>query len=90
MKEGEFIFGSGGAGTEFLRAELFAGMTRANIAQNTSDEAKKQRNCREARKAYDAVLQFLPTTFLSQEEKDEIDTKLSDLRFALRSLGEEV
>jgi hypothetical protein len=50
MKEGEIIFGASGAGTEFLRAELFAGITRVNIAQNTSDEIKKERHRREARK----------------------------------------
>jgi len=27
MKEGEFVFGSNEAGTEFIRAELFVGMT---------------------------------------------------------------
>ena len=89
MGEGEFI-GSSGAATEFLRAELLAGMTRANIAQNTSDESKKQRNRREARKAYDAVLRFLPQTFLSHDEEEQIDSKLAELKSALRSLGEEV
>ena len=90
MKEGDFVFDSTGAGMEFLGTELRAGITRANIAKNTSDESKKQRNRQEARKAYDAVLRFLPGTFLSQEEKEEIDSKLTELKFALRSLGDEV
>ena len=90
MKEGEFVVGFTGAGTEFIRAELLSGMTRAKIAQNTSDESKRQRNRREARKAYDAILRFLPATFLSREEQKEIDSKLIELKFALRSLGEEV
>ena len=90
MKEGDLAFGSSGAGVEFLRAELLSGLTRANIAQNTSDESKKQRNRHEARKAYDAILRFLPQTFLSQDEKEQIDSKLMELRFALRSLGEHV
>jgi hypothetical protein len=89
MKERGFISGSGGAGTGFLRAELFAGMTRANIAQTTSDEDKKDRNRREARKAYDAILRFLPQTFLSEEEKEQIDSRLADLKFMLLSVGEE-
>lgn len=90
MKESDFIFGSTGAGTEFIRTELLAGLTRANIAEYTSDESKKQRNRREARKAYDAILRFLPQTFLSQEEKEQIGFKLTELKFALRSLGEDV
>lgn len=88
MKEGTVV--SLGAGRDFLRAELLVGSTRANIAQNTSDESKKQRNRQEARKAYDAILRFLPHTFLSQEEKEQIDSKLTELKFVLRSLGEEV
>ena len=88
MKEGSP--GLSGAGTEFLRAELLVGITRAKIAQNTPDQDKKDRNRREARKAYDAILRFLPQTFLSQEEKEEIDFKLMELKVALRSLGEDV
>lgn len=88
-REGKFLV-SMGAGTEFLRAELLSGMTRASIAQNTSDEIKKRRNRRESRKAYDAILRFLPQAFLSQEEKEEIDSKVADLKFVLRSLGEEI
>src|SRR5215467_14071524 len=65
MKEGEFVLGFVGARTEFLRTELFAGITRTNIAQSTPDESKKQRNRREARKAYDTILRFLPQMFLS-------------------------
>lgn len=90
MKEGESVFGSWGPGTEFLRAELLVGTTRANIARNTSDESKKQRNRSEARKAYDSILRFLPQTSLSQEEKEQIESKLTELKFALRSLGEQV
>lgn len=90
VKEGKFVFGSTWAGVHFLRAELLVGITRANIAENTSDESKKQRNRHEARKAYGVILHFLPRTFLSQDEKEQIDSRLKDLKFTLRSLGEEV
>jgi hypothetical protein len=89
MRRKDFV-SSSGAGTEFLRAELLAGITRANIAQNTLDESKEQRNRREARKAYDAILRFLPQTFLLLDEKEQIDSKLLELKSALRSLGEQV
>ena len=87
MREGEFVVGSSGAGTEFLRAELLAGITRAHIAENTSDESKTQRNRQEARKAYDSIFRFLPQTLLSQQEKEQIVSKLTELKVALRSLG---
>ena len=90
MKEGEFVFGSIGAGTEFLRAELLAGLTRARIAQNATTENKKVRNRLEARKAYDTILRFLPQTSLSQKDAQEIHFKVTELRFELQSLGEDV
>ena len=89
MREGEFVFGSVGAEMEFLRTELFAGMTRAKIAQSATDECKRERNRGEARKAYDAVLHFLPQTPVSQGEKEKIESKIAELKFVLRSLGED-
>jgi len=89
MKEGDFVFGLS-AGSQFLRSELLAGFTRAKIAQNATDQSKRERNLRESRKAYDAVLHFLPQTPLSHEEKEQFGSKLAELKFALRSLGEEV
>lgn len=90
MKEGEFVFGSTGAGTEFLRAELLAGLTRARIAQNATTGSKRERNRLEARKAYDTILRFLPQTSLSQEDEEQIRSKLTELKFELQSLGENV
>jgi len=90
MNEGEFVFGSVAAGTEFLRAELLAGITRAHIAQKTTNESKKDRNRHEARKAYDTILRFLPQTPLSQEDKEEINSKIAELKFVLRALGDDV
>jgi hypothetical protein len=89
MKEGEFAYSSSGAGTEFIRAELLSGLTRARIAQNALDEQKRSRNRSEARKAYDAILRFLPQTLISEDEKGEIDSRIAELRFVLHSLGED-
>jgi hypothetical protein len=89
MKEIEFAYGSSGAGTEFIRAELLSGLTRARIAQNTVNELKRDRNRVEARKAYDAILRFLPQTSLSHDEKEQIDSRVAELRFVLVCLGED-
>lgn len=90
MKEGEFVVASVGTRTDFLRAELLAGMTRAKIAQNATEDSKRERNRLEARKAYNTVLRFLPSAGLSQWERLGIDSKLTELRFVLQSLGEDV
>jgi len=90
MKEGEFVVASVGTRTDFLRAELLVGMTRAKIAQNATEDGKRERNRLEARKAYNTVLRFLPRTVLSQGERLGIESKLTELRFVLQSLGENV
>ena len=90
MKEGKFVSNPVGAGTDFLHAELLVGLTRAKIAERAATESKRERNRVEARKAYDSVLRFLSAAALSQEEKEQIDSTLTELKFALRSLGEEV
>lgn len=89
MREGGFPFGSDGAGLAFLRSELLAGFTRAKIAQDTTDERKRQRNRIEARKAYDAVLRFLPQTSVSPDETEQIESQIAELKFVLSSLGED-
>lgn len=89
MREGGFSSASDGAGLAFLRAELLAGFTRAKIAQDTTDERKRQRNRVEARKAYDAVLRFLPQALVSPDETEQIESKIAELKFVLTSLGED-
>lgn len=52
MKEGKFFSQPISSGSDFLRAELLVGLTRAAIAQKASSESKRERNRIEARKAY--------------------------------------
>lgn len=76
---------------EFLRAELLTGLTLAKIARRTDHEDKKNRNRVNARKAYDSVLRFLPKTeHAMTDEWKEINEKLTQLKFELQSLGEEI
>lgn len=75
---------------DFLRTELDTGMTLAGIALNASHREKSDRNCANARKAYDAVLHFAARVNLSAEESDEIKSKLEHLKSRLKLLGEEL
>lgn len=90
MNEGKFFSNPIPAGSDFLRAELMVGLTRAKMAQKASTESKRERNRVEARKAYDSVLRFLSKAALSPEENKEIDSKLTELKFVLQSVGEDV
>jgi hypothetical protein len=78
-------------GLEFLRTELTTGLTFSKIAlDETKDESKVERNRANARKAYNAVLHFMPGTILSAAESQEIEARMAQLRSALQQLGEDV
>jgi len=71
-------------GLAFLRAELQTGLTLARIAQSAKDADKRNRNLLRAREAYEAVLPFMPTVFLTGSESKEIKRKLERLKSELR------
>ena len=75
---------------DFLRSELRTGFTLTGIARDSRDRARAERNRANARKAYDAVLRFVPRVALSPDETNEINAKLEQLRSELQRLGEEV
>jgi|SRR5215472_12578324 len=72
----------------FLKTDLDVGLTRARIAAQTKHGSEKwRRNATEAKKAYDAVLQFRAQTELRPEQASSIDEKLTELRKAIEELG---
>ena len=75
---------------EFLRTEIDTGLTMANIARKATHNDKKERNRTNARKAYDAILRFLPQSNLKADEEDQIKCGLAKLEAELRQLGEEL
>lgn len=75
---------------DFLRCELKTGLTLTKIALEATHREKSHRNSVNARKAYDAVLHFAPRVNLSQEETDEIKSKLEHLKSQLKLLGQEL
>lgn len=79
-----------GAEVDFLRTELKTGLTLTKIALDANHRDKSQRNCANARKAYDAVLHFAPRVNLSPDEMNEIKAKLERLKTQLQLLGEEL
>jgi hypothetical protein len=74
----------------FLRTELSTGLTFTRVAQSATRAGKRERNRCNARKAYDSVLHFLPTARLTADEAQEVQSRLEELRFQLKSLGEEL
>jgi len=75
---------------DFIRSELATGLTLSKIAKDSAWHAKSDRNRANARKAYDAVIRFLPRVTLTDEEALELKAKLEHLKGELTKLGEEV
>lgn len=75
-------------GDQFVRTELRVGLTAIKIAQTASDEARRNRNWRNAQAAYEAVLRFLPKLTLTSKEVDEVQSDLARLQAELQKLSE--
>jgi len=78
------------AEVDFLRCELRTGLTLTKIALDARHHDKTSRNRANARKAYDAVLRFIPKVNLSDSESAEFTSKLQQLKSELALLGEEI
>ena len=74
---------------EFLRVELQTGLMFSKIAREARHQEKRDRNCAQAKRAYDALLRFLPKLpngkFVGS---DEMKRGLGQLKAELQQLGE--
>jgi hypothetical protein len=73
---------------DFLVADLDLGITFARIALESGSDDTRARNRRNARKAYDTTLCFLPRGRPTRPERKQINEKLAALKSRLQSLGE--
>jgi hypothetical protein len=74
---------------EFLQIDLELGLTIAQIAASAgSDTEKRERNTRNARKAYNTVVRFRDTIAPTGEQSRHITEKFRELHLALVNLGE--
>jgi len=62
----------------------------ARIARSAKRADKRDRNLLNARKAYEAVLRFMPGVMLTTSQTEELKKKLERLKKELRTLGEDV
>jgi hypothetical protein len=74
--------------TDFLKTDLETGLTFATIAKDTSDPAKRARNRKNARKAYDVVVCHLEQVELKPSDARTISQLLQKLKSDLTALGE--
>jgi hypothetical protein len=76
--------------TDFLKIELEMALTFTELAMQTRDHDKRERNRQAARKAYETVVHMMGRVPLSDDEANIFKKNLERLRFDLVDLGESV
>jgi len=77
------------AGFTFLITDLGLAMTLTRIASDAlAGSGKRTRNQANARRAYEAISGISQHAFLSDDEREDVDRKLAQLKSALEMLGE--
>lgn len=77
------------AGADFLRIDVQTALTFSGIAlKSNSDEAKRRRNRKSARRGYDAILRLMEKVQLTTSEARSMSRNLTRLKSELRELGE--
>ena len=74
--------------TDFLKVDVATALTFAGIALQTNDSEKRERNCRNARVAYDTVLRLIERVDLTDEDSQILNGNLERLKSELVQLGE--
>jgi hypothetical protein len=74
--------------TDFLKIDLETALTFTQLALQTPDREKKERNRQAARKAYNAIMHLIGRVSLSGVEADHFEKNLRRLKSELIELGE--
>lgn len=76
------------ASAQFLKVDLDTAKTFLQIARQTDNPARKERNRRAARKAYDTMVRFMERVKLKDEDLRILVPGLEQLRSELEGIGE--
>jgi hypothetical protein len=75
-------------GTDFLKADLEAALTFADIARTAEDAEERERNRRAARRAYDTIVRLINKVELNSEDANVMRSKLARLKSDLSEMDE--
>lgn len=74
-------------GVEFLLTDMRTGMTFLDIAEVTQSGEIRDRNRDNARLVYDTVVRLMPRLSPTEEERSNLEDRLSELRKRLIAIG---
>lgn len=77
-------------GANFLLTDLDLAMTFLDVAATSRSEEVRQRNRRNARRAYDSVLALSSKLTLNEAETQTINARVLALKNRLQAMGEDV
>jgi hypothetical protein len=75
---------------DFLRIDVETALTFTRLALGTDNPEKKERNCKNARKAYDTILSLRRSVTFTPRQETYMREMLNRLRDELKSLGEKL
>ena len=73
---------------QFLLTDLDVALTFMNVAESTRDADAQQRNHKNARRAYDAVVRLMQSLSLDDTQNKELAEKLALLKSRLQNVGQ--
>jgi hypothetical protein len=76
------------ASADFLKIDVDTALTFLQIASQTEDGVRRQRNLEAARRAYNTVLRLMERVTLSEQDTQILSLGLEELRFKLQQFGE--
>lgn len=76
------------AAADFLRIDSQVGLTLSSIALAATDEEKRRRTTKAARRAYDTIARMRDFVVLTYAENTKLDHSMRRLRNDLQSLGQ--
>ena len=76
------------AGTDFLKIDVETALTFLTVVRSTQDEARRTRNLRAARRAYDTVVRLKQKVTLTDNDEQSLTSRLQVLRSELEGCGE--
>ena len=74
---------------EFLLTDLDTALTFLDVAESTLNQATRQRNHANARRAYDTVVRLMQNLSLDDTQREQLAERLALLKSRLQNVGQQ-
>jgi glycogen debranching enzyme len=74
---------------EFLPTDLNTALTFMNVAESTGKADVRERNYKNARRAYDSVMRLMQNKTIDDTQREELNQRLAVLKSRLQNVGQQ-